>query len=222
MDKTDSQIQQDVIREIGWDTRISSTDVGVEVHDGVVTLTGTVASWAKKLAAQDAAHRVGGVQDVANDIEVLLPGTGRRTDTDIARAVRTALQWNVLVPDTRIQSTVSDGVVTLAGAVDFCSQYDDAERAVRDIEGVRMVVNEIAVVPAHPVAAADVKRAIEAVLERRAVDVAGKLRLQIDEGDVVLDGVVGTWAERAAVVGVVRGTPGVKKVDCRIRVQSGV
>ena len=68
--KTDSEIQQGVLRELKWDTRVEETEVGVGVNRGVVTLTGTVSSWAKKMAAQEAAHRVAGVLDVANDIQV--------------------------------------------------------------------------------------------------------------------------------------------------------
>lgn len=70
MKRTDSEIQQAVLRELKWDTRVEETDVGVEVNAGVVTLTGTVSSWAKRMAAQEAAHRVGGVLDVANDVDV--------------------------------------------------------------------------------------------------------------------------------------------------------
>ena len=61
MKKTDSEIQQAVLRELKWDTRVEETDVGVEVDAGVVTLTGTVSNWGKRIAAQQAAHRVAGV-----------------------------------------------------------------------------------------------------------------------------------------------------------------
>ena len=113
--KSDKHIHQDVLRELRWDSRVEETEVGVEVDQGVVTLTGTVASYAKKLAAQDAAHRVTGVLDVANDIRVRMPGSPGHTDTEIAQAVRHALKWDALVPHTRIMSTVEDGWVTLEG-----------------------------------------------------------------------------------------------------------
>lgn len=74
METRDSAIQQSVLRELKWDTRVDETEVGVEVDSGVVTLTGTVDSWAKRVAAQEAAHRVAGALDVANDIEVRVPG----------------------------------------------------------------------------------------------------------------------------------------------------
>jgi osmotically-inducible protein OsmY len=116
--KTDAEIQQDVIRELKWDPRVEETEVGVEVDNGIVTLTGTVSSWAKRLAAKEAAHRVFGVLDVANDVTVKVPGSLTRTDTDLAQAVRHALKWDVMVPDERITSTVSNGWVTLEGTVD--------------------------------------------------------------------------------------------------------
>ena len=68
--KSDSEIKQAVLRELEWDTRVDETNVWVEVEAGVVTLTGTVTSWAKRIAAQEAAHRVFGVLSVANDIQV--------------------------------------------------------------------------------------------------------------------------------------------------------
>ena len=65
--KTDQEVQQDVFREFRWDSRVDQTEVGVEVDEGIVTLTGTVDSYAKKLAAREAAHRVIGVLDVTAD-----------------------------------------------------------------------------------------------------------------------------------------------------------
>ncbi|MCI0660117.1 MAG: BON domain-containing protein, partial [Acidobacteria bacterium] len=107
--KTDELIRDDVIAELSWDNRVRETRIGVTVSRGVVTLTGTVTSFAKKLAAQDAAHRVDGVLDVANDIQVIRSDDLALTDTDIAKAVRHTLEWDVFVPDTHIRSTVSDG-----------------------------------------------------------------------------------------------------------------
>jgi osmotically-inducible protein OsmY len=217
--RNDAELQQKVIRELGWDTRVEATDIGVEVHAGVVTLTGAVSSWAKKLAAQDAAHRVAGVLDVANDIEVRIPGAAGRTDTEIAQAVRSALEWNVLVPDKRIQTTVSNGVVTLSGNVDYWTERQAAERVARELGGVKAVVNKMEILPARPIEADDVRRSIEAALERHAARHADKIVLQVKDGHVTINGVVHSWAEREAVVGAARGTPGVTDVQSHLRVE---
>jgi len=218
MKATDSDIKQAVLRELKWDTRVEETEVGVVVAAGVVTLTGTVSSWGKKIAAQEAAHRVAGVLDVANDIKVKTPGSPGRTDTDIAQAVRNTLEWDVFVPDTRIRSTVSEGWVTLEGDVDYWSQRDDTERAVRNLAGVRGVTNSIEIKP-FKVLPADLRKSLEQALERHAEREAARIVVDVKEGRVSLSGVVHSWAERNAVIGAARGTPGVRNIDDHLRIE---
>lgn len=214
----DARIQNEVLLELQWDQRIKQTDVGVEVHDGVVTLTGVVESWAKRRAAQEAAHRVRGVRDVANDIEVRWVGAPGATDTEIAQAVRSALTWDVFVPDDLVTSTVSRGWVTLEGTVDGWSQRDAAEAAIRNLGGVHGVVNKIEVVPA-PVYPGEVRRAIEAALERRAEREAGRIQIDVEDGKVTLSGVVHSWQEKQAALGAAKGTSGVRSVDDRLQLE---
>jgi osmotically-inducible protein OsmY len=218
MKKTDTQIHHDVLEELKWDSRVDETEVGVEVDRGVVTLTGTVTSWAKRGAAEEAAHRVIGVLDVANDIVVKLPGGYSQSDTEIAQAVRQALEWDVFVPEEKIRSTVSDGWVTLEGTVERWSQREDAARAVRNLMGVRGVVNKIAVTPAKPVTE-DVRKAIEQVLERRAEREAKRIRVDVRDGTVTLTGPVHSWAERKSMLAAARFTPGVRAVEDHLRVE---
>jgi osmotically-inducible protein OsmY len=218
MKKTDSEIQQAVLRELKWDTRVEETDVGVEVDAGVVTLTGTVSSWGKRMAAQEAAHRVAGVLDVANDVQVKVLGSLGRTDTDIARAIRQALEWDVFVPEARIRSTVSDGWVTLEGEVDYWSQREDAERAIRNLAGVRGILSDKIEIKPPTVIPHDVRKSIEDALERQAEHEAKRIGLEVRDGRVTLSGSVHSWAEKRAVIGAAKGTPGVRTVDDHLRV----
>jgi osmotically-inducible protein OsmY len=216
--KTDTQIHRDVLEELRWDSRVDETEVGVELDAGVVTLTGTVTSWAKRVAAQEAARRVIGVLDVANDIKVKVPGGLTRSDTEIAQAVRRALEWDVFVPDEKITSTVSDGWVTLEGALERWSQRDDAERAVRNLAGVKAVINKITVTTATPVTQ-DVRKAIEQALERRAEREARRIRVDVRDGIATLTGPVHSWAERKSVLAAARFTPGVRSVEDHLRTE---
>jgi osmotically-inducible protein OsmY len=145
--KADATIDQQVLEELKWDTRVDETGIGVEVDNGVVTLTGYVDSHAKRAAAAEAAHRVVGVLDVANDITVQAAGVLGRTDTQIAQSVRNALDANLLIRGERIETTVSGGWVTLRGRLDYWRQSEDAERTVLQVPGVRGVVNELAMRP---------------------------------------------------------------------------
>jgi osmotically-inducible protein OsmY len=217
MKKTDSEIKQLVSDELKWDTQVKETDIGIEVKEGVVTLTGTVGSYGERQAAQRAAHRVAGVHDVANDIRVKLPGSPGHTDSEIARAVRHALEWDVFVLQNRITSTVSEGWVTLDGEVDVFSQREAAEKAISNLAGVVGVLNKIVVKTG--VFAGDVRSAIEDALERRAVREASRLNIDVEKGRVRLSGSVPTYAEKKTILGAARGTPGVTVVDDMLRIE---
>jgi osmotically-inducible protein OsmY len=216
--KSDAEIQQAVLQELKWDSHVEETEVGVQVSQGVVTLSGTVDAYAKRLAAQAAAHRVAGVLDVANDLEVKIPSMLARTDTDIALAVRRALEWDVLVPDERIQTTVTTGLVTLEDSVDFPFQRADAVRALRNLVGVRGVVDKLSISGPH-VDPETVRASIEAALERRAEREAKHIGVTVREGTVTLTGSVNSWLERQAVLGAARSSPGVHAVQDHLRIE---
>src|SRR5260370_17191282 len=116
--RTDEAIQADVLEELQWDSRAQPNEIGVAVKDGVVTLTGWVDSYLKKIAAEEAAHRVRGVRAVANDIEVRLPGSAERTDTDLVAAVLNALRWDAAIPADKVDVTVSQAWLTLTTSDD--------------------------------------------------------------------------------------------------------
>ncbi len=129
--KNDSQLQYDVIEELGWDAAINATQIGVSVKDGIVTLSGNVDSCAEKWNAEIAAQRVAGVRGIAVDIFVTLPGSDRRNDADIARAAQNVLQWTALLPLEGVKVMVENGWITLSGEVDWDYQRQSASRAVR-------------------------------------------------------------------------------------------
>lgn len=208
--KSDEEIRSEVLSKLGWDARVTATDIGVTVKKGVVTLTGTVGSYAEKLAAKEAAHKVRGVLDVANEIEVQIAGEAQCTDAEIARAVRHSLEWDVFVPAEQIHSTVTQGWVTLEGSVE--SYYDrlQAERAVKHLLGVRGVTNKIAVTAT--IKPERVKELIEEILEVRADREANRISVEVRDGEVTLNGTVKTWDEKTSLLGAVSHTPGVVAV----------
>ncbi len=147
--RTDQEIQQDVLRELQWDSRVDGAEIGIEVSGGIVTLTGTVDGESRKHAARGAALRVIGVLRVADEIQVHSPGVPQRTDGDIARTVRLTLEWDPFLPDRKIRSAVSEGRVTLEGEVSTPREKEDAERVVRVLAGVQSVHNLLEVSRDH-------------------------------------------------------------------------
>jgi osmotically-inducible protein OsmY len=214
---TDEQIQREVLAELKWDSRLQPNEIGVAVKDGVVTLTGTVDCFIKKWAAENASQRVRGVQAVANDIKVRLPDDDQRTDSDIASAAARALEWDGLVPDGGVKVTVSNGWVTLRGAVEWEYQRRAAERAVRGLPGVVGVSNLLTVRPGST--PSDLKRKIKDALTRSAATDARSIEVTLDGDRVILDGTVRSWVEKHEAERVAWSAPGVTEVLNRIVVR---
>ena len=214
--RTDSQIQSDVLAELRWEPRLLPNESGVMVKDGVVTLTGTVDSYTKRWAAEDAAHRVRGVKAVANDIEVRLAPTDERTDADLAKAVVRAIETDAYLPIDKLDVTVSKGWVTLKGTVEWQFEKEDAERAVRRLTGIKGVTNLITIKPrATP---AELKKRIEDALVRTAETDAHRITVEVDGNKVILRGTVRSWAEKQEAERQAWAAPGITSVDNRITI----
>src|ERR1700730_7035433 len=213
---TDLKLKANVESELKWEPSVNAAEVGVAVKDGIVTLTGHVQSYWQKIAAERAAGRVSGVRAVVNELEIRLPTSSERTDENIARAALNALSWSVSVPADRIKVKVSKGWITLEGNVEWQYQKAAAEKVVRDLVGVKGVVNLIEVKPRA--STAEVKAAIEAALKRSAEVDASNIQVEADGDKVILRGTVRSWAEREEAERAAWRAAGVRSVDNRITV----
>jgi osmotically-inducible protein OsmY len=187
--------------------------VGVAVQHGVVYLTGFVGSYAQKWVAERAAARVVGVKDVRNYLDVLPPDEAE--DRRIRRAARRALEWDARVPD-GLHAEVTDGVVRLRGGVERFSEREAAEEAVRNLIGVRDVVNEIRVAAAP--SRGDLETDIEAAIRRRFGTDGQRIWIATADGVATLSGVVPTFAMLEDIERTVRSIPGVTRIDNQLLV----
>jgi len=214
--KKDTDLRRDVVDELEWEPSIDAAEIGVTAHDGVVTLTGTVHSFTQKLAAERAAKRLQGVKALANDIDVRLPGTAERTDSDIARMAVDALKWRTVVPSDLVKVLVKSGWITLEGEVDWQYQKDAAFDAEHHLVGVKGVTDMITLKPR--VSAIDVKSRIEAAFRRSAEVDAQKVQVETRDSKVTLRGAVHSWSEREDAERTAWAAPGVASVENLITV----
>jgi MFS family permease/osmotically-inducible protein OsmY len=212
--KTDSEIRDDVIRELQWDYQVSEPDaIGVAVKDGGVTLTGHTPSYAEKLAAERAAERVYGVKVVANDLKVQLPGTPR-DDGEIATAIAHVLDNNVQIPQGQVRAKVESGWVTLEGTVTYAFQRREVERMVRQVRGVVGVTDLINISP--PVLPGRVAEAIEDAFKREAEVDARHVRVEVSDHTAKLYGHVHSLKEASAARAAAASAPGVATVESHL------
>jgi osmotically-inducible protein OsmY len=216
--KTDVQLRQDVETQLDWDPRVDSQQIGVAVKDGVVALTGQVKSYADWLGAQDAAQSVAGVQALANELRIMDHPGQARSDADIAEAALHVLRNNVHVPMEHIQLNVSGAWLKLTGHVPNWFQRDAAESALRHLRGVIGISNKIDIVPILKVN--DVEDRIQAAFHRHATLDARKIRVQVQDGEVTLEGEVRSLPERSDAEFAAWNIPGVRHVHDKLTVRS--
>lgn len=209
--KTDAQLQKDVCEELAFEPALDETKIGVIARDGVITLTGTVASYPELLAAERAAKRVAGVRGIAEELKIEIPRTAHRSDADIARSAVIALDWDVVVPKSMVTVKVENGWLTLSGEVNFPYQKDAARRAVEHLVGVRGVTNSITLKLMPSLG--DVRRKIREAFERNAEIDANKVEIDLKDGIVTLNGEVHSWNERDEATYAASSVPGVKGVN---------
>ena len=189
--------------------------VEVSVQNGVVSLNGLVDSFGEKWAIDRAVRHIIGVKDVRDYLHVRPPETAAPTDRRIATTANGALDWDVRVPS-GIHAHVTDGVLRLRGAVERFCQREAAEEVVRNLVGVRDIVNEIALLPVDP--PADLAAEIEAALRRRLGSASRVIFVEVADSVVTLRGAVPTFAILVEIERAVCSIPGVTQIHSLLQV----
>jgi osmotically-inducible protein OsmY len=215
--KTDAQLQKDVMDELKWEPLLTSSEVGVSVKNGVVTLSGLVDSYSKKLAAEKAVKRVQGVKAVAEDIQVGVSTGFRKTDAEIAEACIAALKWHTAVQEEKIKLKVEEGNVKLEGEVEWEYQRINARKAVENLTGVRSVINLITIKP--KVTPFDVQQKISAAFHRSATVDSETIKVEVNGHQVILRGKVRSFAEKEDAENAAWNAPGVNLVDSKLEIE---
>ncbi|SFB82726.1 BON domain-containing protein [Tropicimonas isoalkanivorans] len=214
---TDKDLRLDIIDELDFEPSIDAAEIGVAVHDGVVTLSGHVATYGEKVTAIEIVESVKGVRAVADEIEVRPVGTHVTADDEIAVRAANSLTWNTSVPENAIRVTVANGRVTLEGEVEWRYQAAAAEQVVHRLAGVTGVDNRIRITPS--VKAEDVSQRIRNALIRDADLDASGIRVKVQGGTVTLEGRVRYLGERRCAERAAWAAPGVAEVVDRLEVQ---
>lgn len=212
--RTDTQIQSDVFDELKWEPGIDHEQIGISVANGVVSLTGSVHSYAEKLLAEKTVRRIRGVRAIAEELQVRYDWEPKKSDSEIAKRVADILDWDPLIPGGRIEVTVEKGAVKLVGKVDWNYQRDLAVEDAAKISGVVRIDNRISVTP--PVSTGDIRHRIEQAFERQADLEAERISVDAEGSKVTLTGSVSSWNKRNAAERAAWAAPGVTQIEDRL------
>jgi osmotically-inducible protein OsmY len=210
----DRRTQELVLAALEREPGIDAAQIGVSVVDGVATLRGRVPTFRQKWLAERTARHVASVRAVANDLEVAR-ADATTSDAVIAQAVADAIDRESAIPAGRVKATIRNGWVTLNGTTTWQFQRAAAERAVRNVRGVKGVANSIVI---EQVSVGDLQARIEAAFREAADADAHAVKIESHNGTVVLSGTVHSNFERRAAEQAALAAPGVSRVDDRLTI----
>ena len=217
IEKSDEEMKIDVLAELEFEPTVRVSDIGVLVKDGTVTLNGCATSYGERFAAVRSAKRVAGVKAIADDIEVRLPDSSRRSDGDIASVAAHQINWNTTIPKGIAKVTVRDGWVTLQGEFGWWHEKNAAEEAVHHLVGVKGVTNLITIKPKE--APVDIESIVKDAIERNSLLVAEQILVEAVGNEVILRGKVRSYTAREEAERVAWAAPGVFSVTNELDVE---
>jgi osmotically-inducible protein OsmY len=233
VDRPDEEILADVQRVLQWDAYVDSTNIQVDVHDGVVTLSGNVRSPAEKRRSvglswvSGARHvnvvplRIGSWQQHPARARGVGTKTKLESDASLAEAIRFALARDPRVSSADIDVKVQNHVVTLTGTADDLRAKRLAARTPYGIIGVRSVRDRLRVPEARAFDDDEIGRRVQRALDRNSATTDDAIIVLVRDGAVTLQGVADDRYTRTIAEDLAASVRGVRSISNKLRADVG-
>ena len=213
--KSNDKLRADVQDAIKWEPTLYTSEIGVSTSDGIVTLTGTVDSYKKKMHVEDIVKNVSGVRAINEKLEIDHKTSYQKTDTEIAKEVVNALgaDWEVV---DKIKVKVEHGYVTLTGELQWNYQKQSAGETVIGLKDIKGLTNAITIMPtSHDEIE---KQGIENALSRNWATDQPDIGVEVTGNSITLTGIVDSLYQKEEAERIAWNAPGVWMVDNEILV----
>ena len=226
-DKIDASIKKSYV----YETYLNDDGIKIQVKDGVVTLTGTVAAESHKALAEETAASQLGVARVDNQLVTKAEVAAENADTWISRKVKLILMFHRQTSARNTSVEVQDGIVTLKGEASSMAQKELATEYASDIEGVKSVKNEMTVaaasIPVERTAGqkiddASITAQVKMALTTHRSTSSLSTKVETRNGEVTITGIAKNAAEKSLVTKLVNDIQGVTSVKNQMTIETAM
>jgi osmotically-inducible protein OsmY len=214
--KTNTNLQTKVQDALHWEPLLNKTEIGVLADDGIITLTGFVDSYAKKIKAEEIVKFTKGVKALIEKIEVKFVTNETHSDSEIAHEIVNAIKWNWEIPNDAVKVKVENAWVTLEGELQWNYQRETAKGLVDNLLGVRGVTNKISI--KTELQDKIEKDLIIAAINRNWAINSDEIDITVLDKKVILTGLVHSLYQKHQAEKAVWSTPGVWFVENNLEV----
>ncbi|MDI1255462.1 MAG: BON domain-containing protein [Flavobacterium sp.] len=215
--KSDEILQQDVTDALNWELLTAASAIKVSASNGVITLSGKVDHFAKKVQAETTVRNVAGVQSVVDNIDVTINTWEQKNDLEIKSELLNVFKWNWNTRNDTINVCVENGWVTLSGELEWNYQKEAAKTAASNLIGVKGVSNSIAIRSESDIEVQ--KESIERALKSHvAIDISN-IKVAVSGHDLTLSGSVDSWFQKELAARIAWKAPGVFHVNNELLVE---
>lgn len=148
----------------------------------------------------------------------------KKSNDVLRKEVMEAIKWEPVLESNKIEVSVQEGIVTLAGTVDNYNQKKEAEYIVKDISGVKTVIDDVMVDLFFSTIRNDkeIARSVIKALEGKWVIPDHKLKVTVKDGWVILEGILHWNFQRKIADNAIRYLEGVRGVIDKIVVEAEI
>jgi osmotically-inducible protein OsmY len=226
--RTDLEIRTDLVTTLAQDPVTESYEIDAKVNQGVVTLKGSVDSWAERRFAAQVAKSIKGIVDVVNELDVVY--TGIRTDREIQNEIEKKLRSDIYINDLSLGVEFDDGVATISGVVGSSAEkerirFSSYVNGVKDVDVSGLKIewwadDDMRKQDAVPLLDDDkIRTAVYDALMYDPRVLPTKIDVKVTDGIVSLQGSVTDYRARKAAEEDARNTVGVGRVFNYLKVR---
>lgn len=225
--RDDDEILADIRGRLEQDIWIDHQMVEVEVKNGNVLLSGSVADAGQRDRLNLLALTSGVKSISAENVDVdaklnVVPKklTRVRNDVQIKRALEDALRLDPRVDVKNLQFAVKQGIVKIFGTVDDTQSKRNAVRTAENVTGVANVIDEITVTLASPLSDEEIQMELQAAFDQTATLKYDGITSNVNAGIVTLSGMVPSQYQRRRVAAIAESLHGVLEVDNQVKIDN--